>query len=612
MATPSTTVSLRAYTREIELLVARRVSTAVGLIIMFTAMFGILEYRFHPQRQWNLLGLLALDITAASFLLSTRVRLMRRRKLSLATALTVGGSCVGLVIYSGRVGGDTMVLATLLVCILTATSIILPWRVAGQTLAATAAVIAFAIHVYVNPSPTTSALYPLFALGSGALVSMFGAQYLDLQRLAIFRESVARDDAAVVSRSLLRIAGDLNSTLEAETVINQLVQRVRESLSCDFGVLLLWDDHRHTFRIVAGTSERREMVEEAKGLEFQPSNYETLNRIMAEHGIAEISPSQPIDDAVVATIRHFGIQRMLLASMSRAERVVGLMVAGRLRSAEPFTSRDQSLVLGMSQQAAVAIENAQLVTNLRRADRLKSEFVSTMSHELRTPLNIILGYADLLAEEAFGEISAEQQDTVQRIHHQAHDLLSLINATLDVNRLEAGTMPLETEDFRISDFIAELRLQTDLLARAEAVTLSWRVHSDGILRSDPRKLKIILRNLISNALKFTDAGAVTIDVRCQPGQSAEFVVCDTGIGIPESELTNVFEMFQQVRVPTRAVSGVGLGLYIVRRFVDLLNGTVALTSKEGAGTTFRLTIPELQGERYQATSNATHSSPVGV
>src|SRR5262249_7538636 len=161
-----------------------------------------------------------------------------------------------------------------------------------------------------------------------------------------------------------------------------------------------------------------------------------------------------------------------------------------------FSARHSRVMRGIAHQAAVALENTRLVTDLRHADRMKSEFVATMSHELRTPLNIIIGYNELLAEGAFGALNGEQREIIEPVRQNSTDLLTLINAPLDVNRLEAGGSPVDVEEFRVNDLLAEIRTETERLPRADRVAMHWQVNGSALLRSDPRKVKIILRNLI--------------------------------------------------------------------------------------------------------------------
>ncbi len=232
------------------------------------------------------------------------------------------------------------------------------------------------------------------------------------------------------------------------------------------------------------------------------------------------------------------------------------------------------------------------ITELERASRLKSEFVATMSHELRTPLNIVMGYTDLLLEGAFGDLTVEQLAIVQRMAQSTAELQGLITATLDLSRLEAGRLPLELSKVHVPELIAEIEAETQELQRKPSVCVLWRVAPElPPLSTDAAKLKTVLKNVIANAVKFTDQGSVTVRVSARDC-GVEFAVTDTGIGMAPDVLPIVFEPFRQVDgSPTRRHGGVGLGLYIVRRFLDLLGGTVAVESAVGQGSTFRVWVP---------------------
>ena len=354
------------------------------------------------------------------------------------------------------------------------------------------------------------------------------------------------------------------------------------------------------FRVAAGVSERPNQIDEAYDIEFGPDSFPLLKRLVGEADLIEVSEAHRGDEATMNLMAHFHFRAMLATSMVRAGRVVGLMMAGRTNDGRPFEPQQTRLARGIAQQAAVTLENARLVTDLRHADRMKSEFMATMSHELRTPLNIIIGYNDLLSEGTFGDLTADQRDVIERIRQNSSDLLTLINATLDVNRLEAGKLPVEVEEFRLTELLDEVRSQAERLPRTDGVALEWEIDSDGRLCSDPRKIKIILRNLITNALKFSDAGRVTVSVTHLPKGLVEFTVADTGIGIPDDELPNIFGMFQQVHATDRHTSGVGLGLYIVQQLIKQLQGDIQVHSAIGKGTTFRVRIPHLSTERHAA------------
>jgi signal transduction histidine kinase len=232
--------------------------------------------------------------------------------------------------------------------------------------------------------------------------------------------------------------------------------------------------------------------------------------------------------------------------------------------------------------------NARLPSELRLAAELKSEFVGAVSHELRSPLNVIIGYAEMLRDGELGVVSAEQASAIDRTHRQAVALLEMITALLDLNRLEAGRLPTSRAPVDVPGLLAELVDELPAAWRRPAVALRVEAGADlGMLVTDRGKLETILRNLVHNALKFTHAGEVVV-AAVPSADGIAFSVRDTGVGIPEDALPYVFEMFRQV--PGTGGGGVGLGLHIVRRFVDALGGTVEVTSALGVGTTFVVTL----------------------
>jgi signal transduction histidine kinase len=215
-----------------------------------------------------------------------------------------------------------------------------------------------------------------------------------------------------------------------------------------------------------------------------------------------------------------------------------------------------------------------------------------MSHELRTPLSVITGYTDLLLEEDFGPLTPEQTTTLERVQTNAFELLDLINATLDMSRLEGGRLPMHWSTAALSDFVRDLAGEMRGLQEQTGLNFTWTVARDlPIVTTDAVKLKVVLKNLISNAAKFTERGTVAVGLR-RCGDGVEISVSDTGIGIGADVLPIIFEPFRQGDSSyTRRYGGVGLGLYIVRRLLDLLGGSVAVESKPGRGSTFRVWIP---------------------
>lgn len=236
-------------------------------------------------------------------------------------------------------------------------------------------------------------------------------------------------------------------------------------------------------------------------------------------------------------------------------------------------------------------EVARLMTELNEADKLRSEFVATMSHELRTPLTVIIGYTDLLLDGTLGDLDAEQSEVLERIRKNSWDLLELISSTLDLSRLQRGRLPLCLTETSLGRVLQEIQEETRAQQDKPGVRVEWRVAADlPEIYTDPRKLKVVSKNLVLNALKFTDSGEVVVEARAT-GTGVECCVRDTGIGIAADALDDIFEPFRQVNGNGRHSGGVGLGLYIARRFLEMLGGSITVESHPGRGSTFRVSVP---------------------
>ena len=227
------------------------------------------------------------------------------------------------------------------------------------------------------------------------------------------------------------------------------------------------------------------------------------------------------------------------------------------------------------------------------SDRFKSEFLALMGHELRTPLQIIMGYTQLLVNQPFGISLTESRETLQRIDRSARELSHLVSSVLEVSRLQMGEFPLVMSTVSLPVLLREVVGEMQEIFRAKN-TLRFEQTLNGsvpLLTTDREKVKIVLRNLLHNAAKFTDHGSVQVSVEQSQG-GVEIRVKDTGVGIPQDEQQAIFELFRQGNAGARSSrSGVGLGLYIVRRLLELLHGTVAVESSVDTGSTFRVWLP---------------------
>ncbi|MBZ4422197.1 ATP-binding protein [Myxococcus sp. RHSTA-1-4] len=247
--------------------------------------------------------------------------------------------------------------------------------------------------------------------------------------------------------------------------------------------------------------------------------------------------------------------------------------------------------------AELAEQNEKLrrqAIQLEQASAAKSQFLANMSHEFRTPLNAILGYTNMLLQGVSGELTPAQKRNLTRIDSNGRHLLEVINEILDITRIEAGRMPLHLSDFGIPELLQEVVAELDPIIARSRLAVSTELGARlPAVHSDRQKVKQIVLNLLSNALKFTHEGSVTVRADYVTATSTLTIsVTDTGIGIDPVYQEKIFEDFQQVdSSPTRAYGGTGLGLSICRRLATMLGGRVTLQSVPGRGSTFTLHFP---------------------
>jgi signal transduction histidine kinase len=238
----------------------------------------------------------------------------------------------------------------------------------------------------------------------------------------------------------------------------------------------------------------------------------------------------------------------------------------------------------------------QLTERMARNDRMKAEFIATMSHELRTPLNVVLGFSSLLADEAFGALTKEQDEACQKILESSERLAMLINDLLDVSRLDSGTLQFHFAKMDLCQMLRDEAEDKQPIARQRDITLELALPEGACeAEADEGRLRQVVAHLLDNALKFTEPGG-RVGVRLLvPGPEKVAVeVWDTGIGIPEEARHRLFERFYQVDSSnTRLYGGTGIGLALVKEFVERHGGRVSVKSKVGKGSTFRLDLPRM-------------------
>ncbi|HET6294729.1 MAG TPA: ATP-binding protein, partial [Kribbella sp.] len=245
-----------------------------------------------------------------------------------------------------------------------------------------------------------------------------------------------------------------------------------------------------------------------------------------------------------------------------------------------------------------ALLNAQLYRELKQrsaelevASRHKSEFLASMSHELRTPLNAVLGFSEVLLEQMFGEVNERQEEYLRDIHGSGRHLLELLNEILDLSKVEAGRMELEYSTFELRALLDNTVAMLRERAAAHGIELHVEVGPDiDQVFADELRLKQVVLNLMTNAVKFTGDGGSVVVRAVRAGSEIEITVTDTGIGVPVEDRERIFESFQQGGRGPSQEEGTGLGLTLSRRIVELLGGRMWLASEVGAGSTFGFSL----------------------
>lgn len=400
----------------------------------------------------------------------------------------------------------------------------------------------------------------------------------------------ALETQATTSHALFDVARTLASTTEASELLRRLNDTVATHLDADWASTFLVDDERRVFRLVATTSADAPLADLAR-LELPAAGWPAVETLRsADAVVLSARDSQRVPTMFTGGRR---LDCVLLAGLQADGALTGFLAVGFGRLAPTDRERGLAFLRGMAQHAGLVLRNARLLEEVRLASAMKSEFVGAISHELRSPLNVTLGYLEMLDDEALGPLVDEQRTALRTIHKESIALLEMITALLDLNRLEAGRLPVANEVVDVGTLFDEIveRLPGDWRRPGVALTIDVAPNVPQ-LRSDPGKLKTIVRNLLHNSCKFTERGWITLAAGTNAGGDVVITVRDTGCGIPPDALDYIFDMFRQV--PGAGGGGVGLGLHLVWRLVTLLGGSVDVESERGRGTVFTVTLPRAQ------------------
>ncbi len=411
-------------------------------------------------------------------------------------------------------------------------------------------------------------------------------------------------------------------------MLNTIVSRANQLAGTDGGSVYEYDERSEAFHLRATDNLDEEVVVLARRTPV-PRREGVLGRMAVTREPVQIPDigeeseyHSPLRDVLLRT----GTRALLAIPLLREDHLIGGLTVNK-KTAGEFSPQIIDLLKTFAAQSALAIQNARLFREigdksrqLEAADRHKSEFLANMSHELRTPLNAIIGYSEMLQEDAADLGAGQFTDDLGKINSAGKHLLELINAVLDLSKIEAGKMELYLESFDVAGLVRDIAAVIQPLAAKNANRLDVRCPAEtGTMRADLTKVRQALFNLLSNACKFTERGAISLTVArevVEGRDSMVFAVSDTGIGMTPEQIARLFEAFSQAdAATTRRYGGTGLGLALSRRLCRMMGGDVTVESLAGRGSTFTIRLPAEVAESVEEpapSAEATDRASAGV
>jgi len=407
---------------------------------------------------------------------------------------------------------------------------------------------------------------------------------------------------------LLKEVGDvISSTLDLNEILMLVANKARELINAELLVIPIIDKNTGQYYYAAASGKG---VNDVIGVKFS-LKIGMCGWVLRNEKPLLFDGEKQQWNVDKKTFWEEGIESALLVPLIGRKGIIGGLSGVAKQDGSQYNQRDLDLLTLFANQVSVAIENAQLFEDLviakkeaEKASRLKSEFLANMSHELRTPLNSVLLLSQILSGNKGENLTKIQVKDAQIIHSCGEDLLDLINDILDMAKIESGQIDIYCEDFSIADLLRSVTNMFSSIACEKGLDLVVDIHKKlpKMIKSDKRKVKQILKNLLSNALKFTHQGDVQVKVEIASADLLKNVnfdremlalsVIDTGIGIKENDIDFIFEPFCQIdSSASRKYAGTGLGLALSRELSRYLGGDVVIQKNKHKGCHFTLFLP---------------------
>jgi signal transduction histidine kinase len=405
---------------------------------------------------------------------------------------------------------------------------------------------------------------------------------------------------------LMRLAGEVAGEAELDRCLRAVLDSWSKIAGTDAAAVLRWDEEAKLLRLAATKHLPTGILErytQGVALTDPVCGLAATRRV----GVVADLASEPRFQSLYTAARWSGLRAAWATPVvGQGHKLLGMLITFS-RVVEQVSADEQRLADLFARPIAVALQNLEwsretrsltqtrrrLEEDLRQSERHKTEFMSIISHELRTPLNAIIGYAQMLKEGFSGELNEQQSSDVQTIADSADRLLSMVEDTLDLARIDAERFPVYMDTIAFEDVVKRAVNSVRAVADKKGLNIQMSISEDlPAIRTDPERVRQVLMNLLSNAVKFTETGSVHVSVMAGQQGSVQINVMDTGIGFDTKSFPHLFEEFRQADTSnTRAYGGTGLGLAVSKRLVARLGGTIGVTSMTGEGSTFWFSLP---------------------